>query len=90
MKKLFEDDPIAEEWDKHGRFYQKETEIRTCSSINDLMFLGTSKIYHDGYRRKCTRKNCQKFFIPKTYNQRFCTENCRNLTRLSKADAQSL
>lgn len=90
MKKLFEDDPIAEEWDKHGRVYHKETEIRTCSSINDLIFLGTSKIYHDGYRRKCVRKNCRKPFIPRISKQYYCSEECKNLIRLSKADAKSL
>lgn len=90
MKKLFEDDPIAENWDKHGRHYNRETEIRTSTSMNDLMFLGTSKIYDEGYRRKCARKNCKKRFVPRIANKWHCSDKCRNITRLTKADAKSL
>lgn len=88
MKKLYEDDPRAENWDKHGRVYRPATEILGSSSMEDMIFLGSGKIYHEGYRRKCVRRNCRKSFVPKIHSQKYCHKDCRDLVRLEKAEKE--
>ena len=46
MKKLFEDDPLAENWDKYGRVYRPATEVLGSSSMSEMIFLGSEKLYH--------------------------------------------
>ena len=84
MKKLFEDDPLAEDWDKYGRVYRPATEVLGSSSMAEMIFLGSEKLHHDGYRKLCKRKKCKKKFAPKIHNQKFCTRECRDLARYEK------
>jgi len=53
---MFEDDPIAENYDKYGKYYSKETIIRSATSLShfdstgDVMKRGDYNLFHRGNR----------------------------------------
>ena len=86
---LFEDNPIADEYDKAGRYYPKYNNfVPTVSSMHNVMMEANKKDweYKKKIVRECKGKNCTNTFKPSINNHIFCSKKCQ-LISWRKKDA---